>query len=135
MEGHRPSRRRFLVALIASAAALLGLGRFLSPRPRPPRELLSVALADLPPDGALVFREARVAVVREGESIHAMSLVCTHLGCTVTVTPAGIYCSCHGSRFDRRGAVLEGPARLPLPRLPYEVRGDRLVVTDRDHRE
>ncbi|MBP2675394.1 MAG: cytochrome [Deltaproteobacteria bacterium] len=134
MEEHRPSRRRFLVALIASAGALAGLGRFLRPRKPPGRELLSVALSEIPPDGALVFREARVAVVREGGNLHAMSLVCTHLGCTVTVADAGIYCPCHGSRFDRRGAVLEGPARLPLPRLPVEIRGERLVVTDRKHR-
>jgi hypothetical protein len=80
MAGDRPTRRGFLAALIASAGALLGIGRFLVPRPRPGKELLSVALADLPPDGALVFREARVAVVREGEAFHAMSLVCTHPG-------------------------------------------------------
>jgi Rieske Fe-S protein len=125
----RPSRRRFLGALIAFAGALAGLDRFLRPRPRRREELLAVALADLPPDGALVFREARVAVVRDGDGVHALSLVCTHLGCTVAVTPAGILCPCHGSRFDRRGAVLEGPATRPLQRLPFEVRGERLIVT------
>lgn len=125
----RPSRRRFLGALIAFAGALAGLDRFLRPRSRRREELLAVALADLPPDGALVFREARVAVVRDGDDFLALSLVCTHLGCTVAVTPAGILCPCHGSRFDRSGAVLEGPATRPLPRLPVEVRGERLIVT------
>jgi len=129
MAESRTSRRRFLGALIAFAGALAGLDRFLRPRPRRRKELLAVALADLPPDGALVFREARVAVVRDGDGFHAMSLVCTHLGCTVAVTPAGILCPCHGSRFDRRGEVLEGPANRPLPRLPFEVRGERLIVT------
>jgi Rieske Fe-S protein len=84
--------------------------------------------ADVPEDGALVFREARVAVVREGGEPYALRLVCTHLGCTLSVGPRDIECPCHGSRFDRSGKVLQGPATRGLDRLRVERRGDRLVI-------
>ena len=47
----------------------------------------------------------------EGE-LHAVSAVCTHLGCIVAWNPAekSWDCPCHGSRFDHQGKVLQGPA-------------------------
>lgn len=46
--------------------------------------------------------------------------VCTHLGGPLRWNPhEGSYdCPLHGSRFDRDGQVLEGPATRPLRRLP-----------------
>jgi len=111
------TRRGFLVTLIAALAGAAALGRYLSPALRPKKELLKVAKADLPAQGALVYREERVALMREGERVYALSLVCTHLGCTVNVTPGDILCPCHGSSFDREGRVLKGPADRPLQRL------------------
>lgn len=54
----------------------------------------------------------------DGE-IHAVSLTCTHLGCTVDWNDAerSWDCPCHGSRFDMRGSVLAGPAVEPLERI------------------
>ncbi|GAB4297277.1 MAG: hypothetical protein Fur0034_07140 [Desulfuromonadia bacterium] len=56
----------------------------------------------------------------------ALSLVCTHLGCTVSVGEGEMVCPCHGSRFDREGGVLSGPAASPLGRLPVVV-GEGIV--------
>jgi Rieske Fe-S protein len=53
-----------------------------------------------------------------------LNLVCTHLGCTVNVTPKELICPCHGSSFDRQGKVLKGPAVRPLLRYTVETRGD-----------
>jgi cytochrome b6-f complex iron-sulfur subunit len=85
----------------------------------------------VPDRGALVYRESRVAVVREGNRYYALDLVCTHLGCTVEVTPGAVVCPCHGSVFDRAGRVLRGPADRPLGRYEVEDRGEFIAVLSR----
>jgi glycine/D-amino acid oxidase-like deaminating enzyme/nitrite reductase/ring-hydroxylating ferredoxin subunit len=65
-------------------------------------------------EGAIVRDGVRkVAVYRDehGES-HQRSAVCTHLGCVVgwNLTEKTWDCPCHGSRFDKFGKVLNGPA-------------------------
>ena len=118
------SRRKFIGTLILSLAGIFSVGTFLSPRLPLKKALLRVARAELPVHGALVYKEARVAIMREGDIVYALSLVCTHLGCTVNVTPTGLVCPCHGSSFDRQGAVLKGPADRQLLRYSVEERGD-----------
>jgi Rieske Fe-S protein len=66
--------------------------------------------------------------VRQGEEVLALDLVCTHLGCTVAATERGFACPCHGSRFDSRGQVLDGPAPRALRRLRVERDGDAYRV-------
>jgi len=105
------------------------LWRYLTPRALPGRQaLLSVRRDDVPELGALVYREARIAVMRTGNEVYALSLVCTHLGCTVTVTERGLSCPCHGSEFDRQGGALKGPAVRPLRRMNVEERDGMLEV-------
>jgi Rieske Fe-S protein len=57
-----------------------------------------------------------------------LSLVCTHLGCTLNVTPVGLVCPCHGSCFDRSGQVLKGPAISPLEKFKVRRYYDRLEI-------
>lgn len=128
METVRQTRRRFIATLIALPLTLAGIWRFLSPRRVIKPALLRVAASSLPVGGALVYRQQRIALLREDEQIIALSLVCTHLGCTVTVTPEGMVCPCHGSRFDLGGHVLNGPAERPLDRLTVEHSGDELII-------
>lgn len=128
METIRQTRRRFIASLIGLPLVLGGLWRFLTPKATVSEALVRVPLSSVPENGAVVFRQQRIAVMREGTSVAALSLVCTHLGCTVSVTPDGMVCPCHGSRFDRQGVVLTGPAQRPLPRLQTELDGDHVVV-------
>jgi Rieske Fe-S protein len=58
----------------------------------------------------------------------ALSLECPHLGCTVAPGPSGFACPCHGSRFDRDGRVVSGPASRSLAVAPVEKRGERWIV-------
>ena len=122
------ARRKFIGALISLLAGVFFLGKFLRPQVRQQKTLLTVAKADIPAHGALVYKEARVAVIREAGEIYALDLVCTHLGCTVAVAPRELICPCHGSVFDRRGNVVKGPADRPLARHEVENRGDRVAV-------
>ncbi|MBU5638425.1 Rieske (2Fe-2S) protein [Geomonas sp. Red69] len=123
------SRRNFLGTLIALAAGGWFLGKFLAPQQRRKKTLLTVAKRDLPHDGALVYREARIALLNRGGRVYALNLVCTHLGCTVNVTPAGLVCPCHGSEFDREGRVVKGPADRALERYQVNAVGDTYQVT------
>ncbi len=55
--------------------------------------------------------------------VHAVSAVCTHLGCTVGFNPSDITwdCPCHGSRYATDGTVIQGPATKNLPPGPSQL--------------
>jgi nitrite reductase/ring-hydroxylating ferredoxin subunit len=66
-----------------------------------------------------VVRDGRdlVAVYRDDrDELHAVSAVCTHMGCIVRWNGADTTwdCPCHGSRFDIDGNVVRAPANEPL---------------------
>ena len=126
------SRRSTLQALILSLLGGAALWRFLTPRAgagAAARAAVSVPEADVPPEGALVLPQQRVAVVREGGDLLALDLTCTHLGCTVKATEQGFSCPCHGSRFGRGGDVVKGPAPRALRRLACDRRDGIIRVT------
>ena len=71
--------------------------------------------------GAVMRRGAlKVAVYRDKTgALHERSAVCTHLGCIVQWNPSEKTwdCPCHGSRFDKFGDVINGPANTGLPKV------------------
>lgn len=137
---HRLTRRRFCQATgaMACAAAAGGAavlsGEFLRPRVlfEPPTRFTAGApeAVDL---GAVLNNEIfRAYVVRRADGFHALSSVCTHLGCITRYLPDEnlIACPCHGSRFDLDGEVLSGPAPRPLPWLLMALTGQGLIEVD-----
>jgi Rieske Fe-S protein len=62
------------------------------------------------PDGTPIL------VIRQNATTYtALSMLCTHQGCQVNSPSGGsIYCSCHGSRFNLYGQVVNGPAPSAL---------------------
>lgn len=74
-----------------------------------------------PGDAAIVSTaEADIAAFRDEDGqLHAVSAVCTHMGCVVgwNRTDRTWDCPCHGSRFLLTGEVLNGPAVSPLQRM------------------
>jgi cytochrome b6-f complex iron-sulfur subunit len=68
-------------------------------------------------------------LIRDEGGFKALSLVCTHLGCTVEDSSEGFTCPCHGSRYDGGGEVRRGPASWPLKELRTEITDDgRLII-------
>jgi glycine/D-amino acid oxidase-like deaminating enzyme/nitrite reductase/ring-hydroxylating ferredoxin subunit len=70
--------------------------------------------------GILKLDGKRVAALRdEAGQLHAVSAVCTHLGCVVGWNPVDRTwdCPCHGSRFAPDGTVIHGPATSALKRV------------------
>ena len=73
-------------------------------------------------DAGAVVRDGlkKIAVYRDEKGqLHRRSAVCTHLGCIVAWNPTEKTwdCPCHGSRFDKLGEPLIGPANTPLAKV------------------
>jgi Rieske Fe-S protein len=82
-------------------------------RPRSIEDLAHGTAAVLKLDGK------RHAVFKDEQgNVHAVSAVCTHLGCVLgwNSTDRTWDCSCHGSRFAIDGRVIHGPATTDLER-------------------
>ncbi|KAL7465397.1 hypothetical protein ACHAXS_005719 [Conticribra weissflogii] len=62
--------------------------------------------------------DATYLIVKEDGSLenYGLNAVCTHLGCVVPWSAANnkFMCPCHGSQYAPTGAVVRGPAPLPL---------------------
>jgi len=67
----------------------------------------------------------------DADGLFAFSTVCTHDGCTIgapSATTGATVCPCHGARFDGNGAVVQGPARNPLPHYALMVCNGKVYV-------
>lgn len=81
------------------------------------------AISATGPDGA------DIVIVRPTETtVTAFSAICTHEGCTVQPAGKELDCPCHGSVFDLKGFVLNGPAQRPLAAVPVKLSGDDVVA-------
>ena len=75
---------------------------------------------EIPKNSGKVLTAQEVALYRDPDGgLHAISSVCTHMGCTVGWNDVDKVwdCPCHGSRFTPSGEVAHGPAARPLPRV------------------
>jgi cytochrome b6-f complex iron-sulfur subunit len=106
---------------------LRGLLRYLSYQPDPPpqTEFNLAAASGYPVGSRTLLPEVPAVLYNEQGKFIAYSLACTHLGCIVEAQGESYFlCPCHGSRYDRHGRVLAGPAREPLRALRVEEQED-----------
>ncbi len=97
-----------------------------------PSKRFRVAIPETLAEGEAFVPPGRsVALFRDAAGVHAISIVCTHLGCIVKPTANGFECPCHGSGFAKDGGVTRGPAPRALDWLKVSVAGG-LVVVDED---
>ena len=70
-------------------------------------------------------------VAHDAGGLYAMSMQCTHVFCAVDIKGNELDCPCHGSRFDRLGNVLQGPAKVPLPHYLLTVDATGNITVDK----
>ncbi|MBI2220135.1 MAG: Rieske 2Fe-2S domain-containing protein [Acidobacteria bacterium] len=161
----RPDRRDFLLRLgIGAGVVAVGAQGAASLRALVPNvsydapTTVKLGAAREFPDGLKFLPDQRLYVFREGNTYHAISAVCTHLGCTVRAEALSqpetrevggsalrlthrFACPCHGSTYSGDGVNSSGPAPRPLAWYRLSVAPDdgQLVVdladeVDRDFR-
>jgi len=123
------SRRDFLKLLrngflyISGGLAIGGFLRFLDydPNPAPQTEFDLGPASNYPLNSRTLLSDPQAVLLHTEGGFSALSLVCTHLGCTVEQKTDGFTCPCHGSRFDKDGNVMHGPAEKHLNTFRVEM--------------
>lgn len=127
-EGNIQSRREFLksswkflglLAIIEGVIVSFSFMRARHSKGVAEKKNLKVAgsLSLVPPGTVMPFHSGRFYLVRlDDGGLMAISMVCTHLGCTVNwdSTEKTFKCPCHSSVFDSLGNVIKSPAGRAL---------------------
>ena len=58
----------------------------------------------------------------------ALFMKCTHQGNELSAAGDHLHCSAHGSEFNNRGVVVQGPAEKNLRAFKVKSDGDRLLI-------
>ncbi len=76
------------------------------------------------------YKPQGIWIIRDGDKIAALSIICTHLGCIPNWLPNDrkFKCPCHGSGYKPNGINFEGPTPRPLERFRVYVEDGVLVV-------
>lgn len=76
------------------------------------------------------FHGQQLIVVMGEDGPRVFNASCTHLGCNVVWDTAhsNFHCPCHGAVFSSEGQVVSGPVSAPLEELPFEIKGETLVI-------
>jgi nitrite reductase/ring-hydroxylating ferredoxin subunit len=81
----------------------------------------------------VTINDSLLILVKSAGEIRAFRGTCTHEEFELDdalFDRGGIVCPLHFSRFDcLTGAVLDGPAELPLPQYPVEIENGRVFIS------
>lgn len=142
-KAEKPNRRDFIkklwaglgilagVELSAIAAAFLFSNKGRKQKTDKSKLVTVGAVAEFQPNTVTAFRPGRLFVCRlEDGGFLALSLRCTHLGCSVNwqENEKKFICPCHSSSFDLVGNVLSPPAPQALDMYPVQIQNGQVVV-------
>jgi cytochrome b6-f complex iron-sulfur subunit len=170
VEDSREMSRRSFFALagwgafvVGSAVAIFQSVKFIQPNAtyEDPAAFKAGAPGDYPVGSTTVIIDKRVVINHDPDGFYAISLICTHLGCTpryfTDVTSdlisagasipkdpdtgqqatksnpilPGFKCPCHGSRYFRDADNFYGPAPRPMDRISIVKTPDGRLLIDR----
>jgi Rieske Fe-S protein len=118
------NRKTFLrLATLAVAAAFVALWNIMTGKSKELAEQPVVSRINASKLGTGIFLFDKYIVVKSTSSLKVFSNKCTHAGCRINQEINGeLVCPCHGSRYDSlTGKVLQGPAGLPLAKIPFST--------------
>ena len=133
-------RRDFLgkmaVASLYGAGTMALIGVIQLPLPKVFNEPPSIFKVGFPtefqPNTYKAIPERNIFIVRDNSGFRALSAICTHLGCIVKEEHNGFICPCHGSKFDKTGNVVSGPAPKGLEWLKINIAPDGQLTVDQN---
>jgi Rieske Fe-S protein len=125
-----------LLGLVAGAEVLWISSGFLKPgRAKDPslmhKRILAGKVEDFRPGEVFPFRNGQFYLVRyENGGFLALSLKCSHVGCSVLwdASKKQFQCPCHASRFDGFGNVVNPPAPRALDMYPVSIEEGQVWV-------
>ncbi len=134
-------RRDFLNGIAASALGIAAVGaavvtiRYLSPNVlfEPPTSFRIGTPDNFAKNSVTLIADQQVYIISTAMGFSAMSAICTHLGCITQWKPEMdlIACPCHGSRYNKDGQVVNGPAPRPLPHFAMKLMPDGNLLVDK----
>jgi cytochrome b6-f complex iron-sulfur subunit len=89
------------------------------------------SVEDFPVNSVTADRVNKYFLIRsEDGGFLALSLICSHLGCSVLWDKEKnqFICPCHSSAFDRHGDVINSPAPRALDYFPVTIEGGKIKI-------
>jgi len=95
--------------------------------------VLAGKVGDLKPNTGKIFRfgsRPAILVLSSDGTYHALSAICTHLGCTVQYRPDlhEVWCACHNGLYSLNGRNISGPPPRPLESYEVLLKGNEIYV-------
>lgn len=124
-----------VLGLVAGAEMIYVISGFFSPNKKPLTQNFQFVEAgnviDFQLNAAFPFRNGKFYLVRLNDGgFIALSIKCTHLGCSVRwdEKKKEFFCPCHASTFDQTGELLKPPAPRALDFYKVIINNGKIIV-------
>ncbi len=135
------NRRDFFNEVAGGAMGIAAVGagivtvKYISPNVlfEPPSSFRVGPPEDYPVNSVTTLQDQLTYLVRTPQGFYAESQICQHLGCITAWHPNAnlIECPCHGSLYNKDGAIVRGPTPRPLPHYAMRLMPDGTLMIDK----